>query len=60
MCELHHSPEGNRILSKQGFEKVVLPPAGVEAFALDTRFEAGALLEQVVGNLAKGRQGFWE
>ena len=45
MCELHHSPEGNRILSKQGFEKVVLPPAGVEAFALDTGFEAGVLLE---------------
>ena len=56
LCNPVRATQGNRILSKQDFEKVVLPPAGVEALALDTGFEAGVLLEQVVGNLAKGRQ----
>ena len=48
--------QGNRILTKEDFEKIVLAPAGVEAFALDTGLEGGLLLEQIVGNLAQGGQ----
>ena len=48
--------QGNRVLTEEDFEKVVLAPAGLQAFALDADFEAGLLLEQVVGNLAQGGQ----
>ena len=48
--------QGNCILTKEDFEKIVLTPASVETFALDTDFGAGLLLEEVVGNLAQGGQ----
>ena len=48
--------QGKRILTKEDFEKIVLTPASVETFALDTDFEAGLLLEEVVGSLAQGGQ----
>ena len=50
--------QGNRVLTEEDFEKVVLAPAGLQAFALDADFEAGLLLEQVVGNLAQAAR-FW-
>ena len=36
--------QGNRVLTEEDFEKVVLAPTGVEAFALDADFEAGLVL----------------
>ena len=36
--------QGNRVLTGEDFEKVVLGPTGVEAFALDADFEAGFVL----------------
>ena len=44
--------QGNRTLTKQDFEQVVVTPGGVEAFASYTGFEGEFLLGQIVENLA--------
>ena len=51
--------QGNRVLTEEDFEKVVLPPAGLESFPLDADFQAGFVLKQVVGNLPHRGQVLW-
>ena len=38
--------QGNRVLTEEDFEKVVLPPAGLESFPLDADFQAGFVLNR--------------
>jgi len=40
--------QGNRVLSEEDFEQVVLVPTGVEAFALDTHFQGLLVFQQVM------------
>ena len=47
-------PQGNRVLTEQDFEEVIVPPAGLRTFALDACFQAGFPLQQVVGYLPQG------
>ena len=44
--------QGNRVLTKEHLEEVVLDPAGFKPFTLDTPFESGFLLQHIEGNLA--------
>ncbi len=39
------NPQGNRVLAAQDFEEVVLSPACLQAFALNSHFQAGSLLQ---------------
>ena len=43
---------GNRVLTKEHLEEVVLDPTGFKPFTLDTPFESGFLLQHIEGNLA--------
>ena len=45
--------QGNRVLTEEDFQQVVFPPTGLEPFALDAHFQAGLVLEQIVGNLTQ-------
>ena len=40
--------QGNRVLSEEDFEQVVLIPTGVETFALDACFQLSLVFQQVV------------
>ena len=44
--------QGNRVLTKEHLEEVVLDPTGFKPFTLDTPFESGFLLQHIEGNLA--------
>ena len=44
--------QGNRVLTKEHLEEVVLDPTGFKPFTLDTPFEGGFLLQHIEGNLA--------
>ena len=44
--------QGNRVLTKEHLEEVVLDPTGFKPFTLDTPFESGFLLQHIGGNLA--------
>ena len=46
--------QGNRVLSEEDCEQVVLIPSGVEAFALDAHFQGSFVLQQVVSDLPQG------
>ena len=46
------SIQGNRVLTKEHLEEVVLDPTGFKPFTLDTPFESGFLLQHIEGNLA--------
>ncbi len=37
--------QGNRVLSEEDFEQVVLIPAGVESLALDAHFQSGLVFQ---------------
>ena len=43
--------QGNRVLSEEDLQQVVLSPSCLQSFALDAHFQAGFPLQQVVGNL---------
>ncbi len=49
---LSWAPQGNRVLTKEHLEEVVLDPTGFKPFTLDTPFESGFLLQHIEGNLA--------
>ena len=44
--------QGNRVLTKEHLEEVVLDPTCFKPFTLDTPFEGGFLLQHIEGNLA--------
>ena len=57
MCPCAFGPrcrpkQGNRVLTKEHLEEVVLDPTGFKPFTLDTPFESGFLLQHIEGNLA--------
>ena len=47
--------QGNRVLTEQDFEEVVVPPACLQALALDAHFQAGFPFQLVVGYLPQRR-----
>ncbi len=55
--------QGNRVLTKQHFQEVVLTPACLETFALDADFQAGLLLDvngaEKVGHWGGGMVYHW-
>ena len=54
-----HTAQGNRVLTEEDFEQVVLPPAGLEPFALDSHLQAGLVFKQIVGNLPQQGHVLW-
>ena len=48
----HPYHQGNRVLTKEHLEEVVLDPTCFKPFTLDTPFEGGFLLQHIEGNLA--------
>ena len=49
-------PQGNRVLTKERLEQVILNPAGFQPFTLKSPFQAGLLLQQIEGYLAQDCQ----
>ena len=49
---IQETAQGNRVLTKEHLEEVVLDPTGFKPFTLDTPFESGFLLQHIEGNLA--------
>ena len=47
--------QGNRVLTEQDFEEVIVPPASLQALALDAHFQAGFTFQLVVGYLPQRR-----
>ncbi len=45
--------QGNRVLTKEHLEEIVLDPSGFMPFTLDTPFKGGLLLQQIEGDLAQ-------
>ena len=43
--------QGNRVLTEQDFEEVIVPPASLQALTLDAHFQAGFPFQLVVGYL---------
>ena len=50
-----HQTQGNRVLTEQDFEEVIVPPASLQALALDAHFQAGFPFQLVVGYLPQRR-----
>ncbi len=48
--------QGNRVLTKEHLEEIVLDPSGFMPFTLDAPFKGGFLFQQVEGNLAQHSQ----
>ena len=48
--------QGNRVLTKEHLEEVVLDPSGFEALTLEASFEGSLLLQQIEGDLAQDGQ----
>ena len=48
--------QGNRVLTKEHLEQVILNPAGFQPFTLKSPFQAGLLLQQIEGYLAQDCQ----
>ena len=46
--------QGNRVLTKEHLEEVVLDPTGFKPFTLDTPFESGFLLQHIEGANYRG------
>ena len=51
MCTAVICWQGNRVLSENHFQQVVLSPSCLQSFALDAHFQTGFPLQQVVGYL---------
>ncbi len=51
--------QGNRVLSEEDFEQVVLVPSGVEPFALDAYSQRSLVFQEVVSDLPQGIDVLW-
>ena len=55
VCEVDDC-QGNRVLTKEHLEQVILNPAGFQPYTLKSPFQAGLLLQQIEGYLAQDCQ----